>query len=231
MFAPQGHCSTSQHHCLPQTSTPPHEYVLIHMGLNECSIPTRPALLLARYRPPLSIRVGAVLKSKDDTYSELECIMLEIRHMHVRYHSSSGAFAHALRFDSDFVFEASMTRQICTRLGVGVVLATLRSPHVRQGGTPLAHTPGQRISDVTHNVRTKFRVVVRCQHCCVPSQPYLQPRYWPLRWRSTHHAHVESTKASSLPMDPCFLSSLAHIDSPPLTAVAKDIYPSLLGSL
>jgi hypothetical protein len=32
-------------------------------------------------------------------------------------------------------------------------------------------------------------------------------------------------------MDPGFVSGLARIDSPPLTGVAKDMYPSLLGSL
>jgi hypothetical protein len=32
-------------------------------------------------------------------------------------------------------------------------------------------------------------------------------------------------------MDPGFLASLAHMTSPPLTGVAKDVYPSLLGSL
>jgi hypothetical protein len=32
-------------------------------------------------------------------------------------------------------------------------------------------------------------------------------------------------------MDPGFVSSLARIDSPLLTGVAKDIYPSLLDSL
>jgi hypothetical protein len=38
-------------------------------------------------------------------------------------------------------------------------------------------------------------------------------------------------KPSSLPMDPGFLSGLAHMASPPLTGVAKDVYPSLIGSL
>jgi hypothetical protein len=38
-------------------------------------------------------------------------------------------------------------------------------------------------------------------------------------------------KPSPLPMEPGFLSSLAHLDSPLLTGVAKDVYPSLLGSL
>jgi hypothetical protein len=32
-------------------------------------------------------------------------------------------------------------------------------------------------------------------------------------------------------MEPGFLSGLAHIDSPHLTGVTKDVYPSLLGSL
>jgi hypothetical protein len=32
-------------------------------------------------------------------------------------------------------------------------------------------------------------------------------------------------------MDPGFVSGLAHIDSPHLTGVAKDMYPSFLGIL
>jgi hypothetical protein len=38
-------------------------------------------------------------------------------------------------------------------------------------------------------------------------------------------------KSSPLTMDPDFVPGLARIDSPPLTGVATDIYPSLLGSL
>jgi hypothetical protein len=38
-------------------------------------------------------------------------------------------------------------------------------------------------------------------------------------------------KPSSLPMDPGFLVGLAHMTSPPLTGVAEDVYPSLMGSL
>jgi hypothetical protein len=37
-------------------------------------------------------------------------------------------------------------------------------------------------------------------------------------------------RPSSLTMDPGFLSGLAHIASPPLTGVAKEVYPNLLGS-
>jgi hypothetical protein len=32
-------------------------------------------------------------------------------------------------------------------------------------------------------------------------------------------------------MDPGFLAGLAHMTSPSFTGVAKDVYPSLLGSL
>jgi hypothetical protein len=42
---------------------------------------------------------------------------------------------------------------------------------------------------------------------------------------------MTDAKPSSLPMDPGFLAGLAHMTSPPLTGVAKDVYPSLMGSL
>jgi hypothetical protein len=38
-------------------------------------------------------------------------------------------------------------------------------------------------------------------------------------------------RPSSLPMDSGFLSGLAHMTSSPLTNVAMDLYPILLGSL
>jgi hypothetical protein len=42
---------------------------------------------------------------------------------------------------------------------------------------------------------------------------------------------ITDSNPSSLPMDPGFLAGLAHVSSPPLTGVAKDVYPSLQGSL
>jgi hypothetical protein len=42
---------------------------------------------------------------------------------------------------------------------------------------------------------------------------------------------MSDSTPSSLPMDPGFLVGLAHITSPSLTGVAKDVYPSLMGSL
>jgi hypothetical protein len=52
------------------------------------------------------------LKSKDDACSELETILLDIKHLHARHHSQSGAFAPVLKFDSDSVFEIAVTRQM-----------------------------------------------------------------------------------------------------------------------
>jgi hypothetical protein len=69
------------------------------------------------------------LKSKDDTCSELESILLEIRHLHARHHSSTGAFATILKFDSDSAFEAAVTRQMCGRLGVGVQYSAPYADH------------------------------------------------------------------------------------------------------
>jgi hypothetical protein len=42
---------------------------------------------------------------------------------------------------------------------------------------------------------------------------------------------MTDSKPLSLPMDHGFLAILAHMTSPSLTGVAKDVYPSLLGSL
>jgi hypothetical protein len=42
---------------------------------------------------------------------------------------------------------------------------------------------------------------------------------------------MTDSKPSSLPMDLGFLAGLAHIAFPPLTGVAKDIYPILLSNL
>jgi hypothetical protein len=60
------------------------------------------------------------LKSKDNACSEMETILMDIKHLHARHHSQSGAFAPAIKFDSDYVFEAAITRQMCAHLGVGV---------------------------------------------------------------------------------------------------------------
>jgi hypothetical protein len=42
---------------------------------------------------------------------------------------------------------------------------------------------------------------------------------------------MAASKPSSLPTDPGCLASLAHMTSPPLTGVAKNVYPGLMNSL
>jgi hypothetical protein len=42
---------------------------------------------------------------------------------------------------------------------------------------------------------------------------------------------MTDAKPSSLPIDPGLLAGLVHMSSPYLTGVAKDVYPSLMGSL
>jgi hypothetical protein len=70
------------------------------------------------------------LKSKDDACSELETILLDIKHLYARHHSKSGAFAPVIKFDSDSVFEAAVTRHMCAHLGVGVQFSAPYAHHM-----------------------------------------------------------------------------------------------------
>jgi hypothetical protein len=70
------------------------------------------------------------LKSKDDACYELESILMDIKHLHARHHSQSGAFAPVIKFDSDYMFEAAVTRQMCARLGVGVQVSAPYAHHM-----------------------------------------------------------------------------------------------------
>jgi hypothetical protein len=71
-----------------------------------------------------------VLKIKDDACSELETIPLDIRQLHARHHSHSGAFAPVPKFDSDSVFEDAARRQMCARLGFGVQFSAPYAHHM-----------------------------------------------------------------------------------------------------
>jgi hypothetical protein len=70
------------------------------------------------------------LKSKDDAYSELESVLLDIKHLHARHHSQTGAFAPVLKFDCDSVFEAAVTRRVCAHLGIGVQFSAPYAHHM-----------------------------------------------------------------------------------------------------
>jgi hypothetical protein len=70
------------------------------------------------------------LKSKEDTCTKLESIPLELRHLHARHHSHSGAFAPVIKFDSDYVFEAAPIRQMGARMCVGVQFSAPYAHHM-----------------------------------------------------------------------------------------------------
>jgi hypothetical protein len=70
------------------------------------------------------------LKTKGDACSKMETILLDIRHLHARHHSRSGAFAPVLKFDSDSAFESAVTRQMCARLGIGVQFSAPYAHHM-----------------------------------------------------------------------------------------------------
>jgi hypothetical protein len=70
------------------------------------------------------------LQSKEDTCTNLERILLELRHLHARHHSQFGAFAPIIKFESNFVFEATKTRQMCARMGVGVQFSAPYAHHM-----------------------------------------------------------------------------------------------------
>jgi hypothetical protein len=70
------------------------------------------------------------LKSKYDACAEQETIMQDIKHLYERHHSQSGAFAPVIKFESDSVFEAVVTRQMCARLGVGMQFSAPYAHHI-----------------------------------------------------------------------------------------------------
>jgi hypothetical protein len=92
------------------------------------------------------------LKSKDDTCSELECILLEVRHLHARYHSAEGAFAPILKFDYDSVFEATATRQMCGCLGVGIQFSAPYAHHMLGKGERPLGTIRDNASAMMHSM-------------------------------------------------------------------------------
>jgi hypothetical protein len=112
------------------------------------------------------------LKSKDDACSELETILLDIRHLHARHHSQSGAFALVLKFESDYVFEAAITRQMCAHLGDGV-----------QFSAPYAHNmpgkaerPWRTIRDNASAMLHSMAVPNSMWSCVVNTVVYLRNR-------------------------------------------------------
>jgi hypothetical protein len=112
------------------------------------------------------------LKSKDDTCSELEIILMDIKQLHAHHHSQSGAFAPVIKFDPDSVFEAAVTRQMCAHLGVGVQFSAPYAHHV----LGKAECPWRTIRDNKSAILHSMAVPNSMWSCAVSTVVYLRNR-------------------------------------------------------
>jgi hypothetical protein len=112
------------------------------------------------------------LKSKDDACVELESILVDIKHLHASHHSQSGAFAPVIKFDSDYVFEAAVTRQMCARLGVGVHFSAPYAHHM----LGKAERPWHTIRDNAFAMLHSMAVPNSMWSCAVSTIVYLRNR-------------------------------------------------------
>jgi transposase InsO family protein len=110
------------------------------------------------------------LKSKDDACCELETNLLDIKHLHARHHSQSGAFAPVIKFDSDYVLEPAVTRHMCARLGVGVQLSAPYAHHM----LGKAERPWRTIRDSAAATLHSMAVPNSMWSCVVNTDVYLR---------------------------------------------------------
>jgi hypothetical protein len=111
-------------------------------------------------------------KSKDDTCSELEFTMLEVRNWHARHHSLSGTFAPFIKLDSVSIFEAATTRQMCARMGVGVQFSAPYAHHM----LGKAERPWRTIRDDGSAMLHSMAVPTFMRSCAVNTVVYLRNR-------------------------------------------------------
>jgi hypothetical protein len=133
---------------------------------------------------------GCGFKSKDDTCSPLDNVVLEIRHLHARHHSQLGAFAPVLKLYSDFVFEAATTRQMCARMGVGVQFSGLYAHHMLGKAERPWRTIRDNASAMLHNI-----VVPNFMwSCAVSTIVYVRNRTYSARSASPVASHSLSLR-------------------------------------
>jgi hypothetical protein len=113
------------------------------------------------------------LKSKGDTCTELENILMELRHLHALcHHSQSGAFAPVIKFDSDSVFEVPPTRQMFVRMGVGVQFSAPYALHMFDK----AERPWRIIRDNAYTMLHSMAVPNFMWSCAVSTVVYMRNR-------------------------------------------------------
>jgi hypothetical protein len=100
--------------------------------------------------------------------------MLELRHLHARHHSQSGAFAPVIQFDSDYVFEAAPTQQMCARMGVGVQFSAPYAYHM----LGKVERPGRTIRDNAFAMLHSMTVPNSMWSCDVKTVVYLRNRIY-----------------------------------------------------
>jgi hypothetical protein len=127
-----------------------------------------------------------LLKSKDDSCTKLENIVLDMRHLHARHHSQSGAFAPVIKFDSDYVFEAAPTRQMCAHMGVGVQYSPPYAHHMPSKAERSWRTIRDNASSMLHSMAVPNFM----WSCVVSTVVCLQSLVRPYRRRSTHSPYV-----------------------------------------
>jgi hypothetical protein len=96
--------------------------------------------------------VGAVPQVENDACSELETVLLDIKYLHARHHSHSGAFEPVIKFYSDSVFEAALTSQMCAHLGVGVQFSAPYAHHMLGKAERPWRTIRDNASAMLHNM-------------------------------------------------------------------------------
>jgi hypothetical protein len=98
--------------------------------------------------------------------------MLEVMHLHARHHSKSGDFAPILKFDSDSVFEATSTRKICARIGVGVQFSAPYAHHMLGKG----ERPWRTIKDNASAMLHCMAIPNSMWSCVVSTVVYMRNR-------------------------------------------------------
>jgi hypothetical protein len=120
---------------------------------------------------------------------------MDIKHLHAHHHSHSGAFASVLKFDSDNVFEAPVTRQMRVRLGVGEQISASYAHHM----LGKAERPWRTLRDNASAMLRDMAVPNSIWSCVVSTVVYLRKSVSPVVFPSPTLWHRRQTRRRSAP--------------------------------
>jgi hypothetical protein len=112
------------------------------------------------------------LKSKNETCSQLETVLLDVRNTHAKYHSHLHAFAPFKKFDSDSVFEASDTQLMCSRLGFYTLVSAPNAHHM----LGKADRPWRTLRDCASSMMHAMSVPNNMWSCAMSTVVHLRNR-------------------------------------------------------